>query len=135
MPDQDDTDDGIQFPDELDRLSIDDADDDRIPDVDEVERGEDMPSTDAPTEEQVEEDPPPHEGFISDGLTRNEALALVGTTLLSYAFAWGVLNLMADSGWNAVPIYLWAIVAVLVLLPLLLMFGEGVIDKIESLVR
>lgn len=144
MPDNDDNRENENekldlFPNELDRLAIDDTDDGTVPDVDEVETREDMTDGDKreqtnDTAEKVGEvmDGLTHEGFITDGLTRNETLALLGMTLMSYGFAWGLLRVMVEEGLHTVPFTLWALFAVLIVVPLMLLFGAEVVNRLVN---
>lgn len=132
------------FPNEIDRHAVDDTDDGAVPDVDEVERGEDMGTDEQATEQTesaeeaveniVEESGEIHGGFITDGLTRNETVVLLGMTAMSYALAWGLLTIMVEIGLNSVSIYLWGAFALLVVSPLILLFGEEIVSRMADVV-
>lgn len=129
---------GMFFPDELDRLSVDEGDDSEETPVEpepteettEDTRPNDERMTGAPTNENTEA----HAGMIEGGLDLNETILLLGLTALSYGFGWGVLTVMVDEGLSSAPLTLWAILGLLVSVPLLALFGTGFSDSLSQMI-
>lgn len=135
------------YPDDLSQLSVDDDDDveeqDRSNNTDTAGGGEQPqpePRNEPEPEPLVEPDDstvtevptthPDKVGLAEDGLTSNETITIVGMTVMSFTLAYGVLFQMTAHGIHHAPILLWFVFAFLVLLPVGILYGMGVLHML-----
>lgn len=68
--------------------------------------------------------------FIENGLTKNEAITLIGVTVPSYALAAFILQQMNSHGIHHAPPALWVIFGILVIIPIALLFGTSLATRL-----
>ena len=68
--------------------------------------------------------------FINNGLTKYEAVALVGVTIPSYCLAAFILQQMMLHGIHHAPPALWIVFGVLVIIPITLLFGTELATRL-----
>lgn len=68
--------------------------------------------------------------FIENGLTKNEAIALIGVTVPSYALAAFILQQMNSHGIHHAPPALWVVFGILVIIPIALLFGTSLATRL-----
>lgn len=142
MSERENEDEQLFFPDELDRLSISEAGDDEDTVEDETidePTHEEKTETTRPTDERMteastKENTEGYHGMIEGGLDLNETILLLGLTALSYGFGWGVLTVMVEEGLSSAPLTLWAILGLLVSVPLLALFGTSFSDSLNQMI-